>query len=58
LVVGLTPEELDALDNGGTPASLSDREHIVLVATRALVSERDLDDATGRSCETASGDTQ
>ena len=46
LVVGLTTEELDTLDTGGKPASLSDREQIVLLATRALVSERDLDDAT------------
>lgn len=46
LVVGLTPEELDALDTGATPASFTERERIVLVATRSLVDERDLDDAT------------
>lgn len=46
VVVGMTQEELDALDTGGTPASFSDREQVVLAATRALVSERDLDEAT------------
>lgn len=47
LVVGMTQEELDALDVGGpAPASFTDRERVVLAATRALVSERDLDDAT------------
>lgn len=45
-VVGMTQEELDALDTGATPASFSDREQTVLAATRALVTERDLDDAT------------
>ena len=46
-VVGLTQAELDALDVGGEgPASFSDRERAVLVCTRALVRDRDLDDAT------------
>ena len=46
VVIGMTREELDSLDEGGTPASFSDRERVVLAATRALVTERDLDDAT------------
>lgn len=47
LAVGMTPEELDALDAGDdAPASFSDRERVVLTATRALVADRDLDDAT------------
>lgn len=46
LVVGMTQEELDALDAGTTPATLSDREQVVLAATRSLVEHRDLDDAT------------
>lgn len=46
VVVGMTREELDALDAGDTPATFSDREQVVLAATRALVTERDLDDAT------------
>lgn len=45
-VVGLTQQELDALDAAETPTSFSEREQVVLAATRALVSERDLDDAT------------
>lgn len=46
VVVGMTQEELDALDAGETPGTLSDRERVVLVATRALLSERDLADST------------
>lgn len=46
VVVGMTQDELDALDVGDSPASFSKRERVVLDATRALVSERDLDDAT------------
>lgn len=44
--VGITQEELDALDAGATPASFSAREQVVLIATRELVSDRDLDEAT------------
>lgn len=43
--VGLTPEELDALDAGGTPNSLTERERVVLGTTRSLLGDRDLDDA-------------
>ena len=46
LVAGLTDDELDALDAGGSPTSFSEREQVVLAATRALVIERDLDEAT------------
>lgn len=43
--VGMTTEELDALDVGApAPASFTDRERVVLDATRALINERDLDD--------------
>jgi 4-carboxymuconolactone decarboxylase len=45
VVVGMTQEELDTLDAGETPTSFNAREQVVLAATRALVSERDLDDA-------------
>lgn len=45
-VVGLTPAELDGLDAGVTPSSFSEREQTVLAASRALVSQRDLDDPT------------
>lgn len=44
--VGLTLDELDELDCGGTPTSLTRREQVVLEATRLLVSDRDLDDDT------------
>lgn len=48
LAVGMTVEELDALDDGRTSASFSEREQSVLAVTRALVVDRDLDDATYR----------
>ena len=57
VVVGMTQEELDTLDTGETPASFSDRERIVLAATRALVTERDLDDATYAEAERLLGRT-
>jgi 4-carboxymuconolactone decarboxylase len=45
--IGMTRQELDALDVGAeAPASFTDRERVVLATVRALVSERDLDDAT------------
>lgn len=46
LVAGLTPDELDELDAGATPHSLSHRERVVLAATRSLLEHGDLDDAT------------
>jgi 4-carboxymuconolactone decarboxylase len=45
LAVGMTPQELDHLDAGTVPPTLTEREQVVLAATRALVEERDLDDA-------------
>lgn len=46
LVAGLTPAELDALDTRATPDTLSEREQLVLTATRQLVRARDLDEPT------------
>lgn len=46
LVAGLTPDELDVLDADGDPSSFTERELVVLAATRSLVTARDLDDAT------------
>jgi 4-carboxymuconolactone decarboxylase len=46
LVVGLTLNELDALDAGAIPETFTERERVVFVAIRSLVSDRDLDDAT------------
>lgn len=50
LTVGLTAEELDALDAGRTPAWLSDRERVLLDATRAMITDRDLDDRLHAEC--------
>lgn len=46
LAIGMTAEELDALDSGSTPATFSRREQVVLAASRMLVTDRDLDDET------------
>lgn len=58
LAVGLTIDELDALDAGApAPASFSGPERSVLAATRTLVEERDLDDATFAEAITQLGTT-
>lgn len=44
LRVGLEPAELDELDAQGVPSTFTERERTVLMATRALVVGRDLDD--------------